>query len=109
MADQSIGSRTPAKGKNFCIQAIVIEAYLTTLDTTAVYLGRLSIRWNGVAIIGPIKASNTSSGALFGVIIPVPGEYILEGDGTKVLDAVCTPDAVTSTVWKVTLIGYERN
>lgn len=108
-ADQEIGSRTPPADKKFCIQAIIIEAYLTTLSTTAVYLGKLSIQWDGSDIFGPFKASNTSSGALFGIIIPIPGEYVLEGDGSKTLSAVCTPDATTSTVWIVTVIGYERD
>lgn len=108
-SNQEIGSRTVPKGKHFCIQAIIVEVYLTTLSTTAVYLGKLSIQWDGSDIFGPFKASNTSSGALFGLVIPIPGEYILEGDGSKKLAAVCTPDQVTSTVWKVTIIGYERD
>lgn len=108
-ADQEIGSRTPADGKKFCIQAIFIEVYLSTISDTAALLGLLSVRWNGSAILGPLQASNTSSGALFGVIIPLPGEYVVIGDGSKKLDAVCTPAAATSTVWKVTIIGYERD
>lgn len=108
-ADQNIGSHTIPVKQNYCIQVIIIEVYLTTLDTTAVYLGSLKVRWGTAVILGPFQASNTSSGALFGLVIPIPEEYVVEGDGSTTLNAVCTPAAVTSTVWKVTIIGYERD
>lgn len=108
-ADQEIGNRPVPKGKKFCIQTIIIEVYYTTLSTTAALLGILKIMWGTDVIIGPFQASNTSSGALFGLVISIPGEYVVEGDGTKTLNAVCTPAAVTSTVWKVSAIGYERD
>ena len=109
-ADQSIGSVTPTNRKKFIIQVIIIEVYLTTLDTTAVYLGTLKLRWGTDDLIGPFMASNTSSGALFGFVVPIPDEGLeVLGDGSKTLNAVCTPDAVTSTVWKVTVIGYEKD
>lgn len=109
-ADQEIGSVTPTSGKVFKIQAIILEVYLTVLDTTAVYLGDLKLRWGTDALVGPFKASNTSSGALFGFVVPIPDEGLeVLGDGSKTLNAVCTPAAVTSTVWKVTIIGYEKD
>ena len=109
-ADQLIGSILVTDGKTFKIQAIIIEVYLTTLDTTAAYLGTLKLRWGTDVIAGPLMASNTSSGALFGIIIIIPDEGLeVLGDGSKTLNAVCTPAAVTSTVWKVTPIGYERD
>ena len=108
--DQLIGSHVVTNGKVFKIQAIIIEVYLTTLSTTAVYLGTLKVRWGTDDILGPFMASNTSSGALFGMVIPIPDEGIeVLGDGSTTLNAVCTPAAVTSTVWKVTIIGYERD
>ena len=74
------------------------------------YLGDLKLRWGTDDILGPFMASNTSSGALFGFIVPIPDEGLeVLGDGSKTLNAVCTPAAVTSTVWKVTIIGYERD
>ena len=109
-ADQSIGSLVVTAGKIFKVQAIIIEVYLTTLSLTAAYLGLLKIRWGTDALAGPFMASNTVSGALFGLVVPIPDEGLeVRGDGSKTLNAVCTPAAVTSTVWKVTVIGYERD
>jgi len=109
-ADQSIGSIVVTDGKTFKVQAIIIEVYFTTLSLTAAYLGSLKVRWGTDALVGPFMASNTASGALFGLIIPIPDEGIeVLGDGSKTLNAVCTPAAVTSTVWKVTIIGYEKD
>lgn len=109
-ADQSIGSVVVTTGKTFKIQAIILEVYYTTLSTTAAYLGTLKIRWGTDDIAGPFMASNTASGALFGLVIPIPDEGLeLLGDGSKTINAVCTPAAVTSTVWRVTILGYERD
>jgi len=109
-ADQQIGSYAPGSGKKFKVQAIIIEVYLTTLSTTAAYLGTLKVRWGTDDLAGPYMASNTVSGALFGILIPIPDEGIeVLGDGSKTLNAICTPASVTSTVWCVTIIGYERS
>lgn len=109
-ADQAIGSYAPTSGKKFKVQAIIVEVYLTTLSTTAAYLGTLKLRWGTDVLVGPFMASNTVSGALFGIVVPIPDEGLeVLGDGSKTLNAVCTPAAVTSTVWKVTIIGYERD
>lgn len=109
-ADQSIGSHTVTSGKKFKIQAIIIEVYFTTLSTTAAYLGTLKARWGTDVITGPFMASNTSSGALFGMIIIIPDEGLeVVGDGSKTLNAVCTPAVATSITWRVTIIGYERD
>ena len=109
-ADQLIGSILVTNGKTFKIQALIIEVYLTTLDTTAAYLGTLKLRWGTDDLIGPFMASNTSSGALFGLVIVIPDEGLeVLGDGTKTLNAVCTPAVATSITWRVTPIGYERD
>lgn len=109
-ADQLIGSVAPSSGKNFKVQVIIIEVYLTALSTTAVYLGTLKIRWGTDVLVGPFMAVNTSSGALFGFVVPVPDEGLeVLGDGSKTLNAVCTPAAATSTTWRVTIIGYEKD
>lgn len=108
-ADQSIGSYTPDAGVKLCLQVIIIEVYYTTLDTTAALLGAIKLIFGTDTILGPFQASNTSSGALFGIVIPLPEEYVLEGDGSKVLEAFCSPALATSIVWKMTLLGYERS
>jgi len=109
-ANQQIGSVAPAAGCIFKIQAIIIEVYFTTLSTTAAYLGIVSVRWGTDTIFGPFMASNTSSGALFGMVVPIPDEGMedLVEEGYP-LNAVCTPASATSTVWRVTIIGYERD
>jgi hypothetical protein len=91
------------------VQVVIIEVYLTTLSTTAAYLGtvHLHIQNNKDLWLGPFQASNTASGALFGIVIPIPeGMDIYNPEN---IQANCTPSSTTSTEWKVTLIGYETN
>jgi len=106
VADQQIGSYTVSDGKTFRIQAVLVEVYLTTLSTTAEYLGTLKLQIGGSDWLGPFQATNTTSGALFGMVIPIPeGVDIAEG---VVIQALCTPAVVTSIKWVVTLVGFER-
>lgn len=106
--NQSVGDYTPEAGKDFIITAIIIQVYYTTLSGTAALLGSLDIQWDGSTIFGPYQASNTSSGALFGFTIPIPTGLRLQGDGSKKLEARCSPAGVTSTRWIVDFIGYLR-
>lgn len=108
-ADQEIGTHTPPADKKFCVQVIIVTAFFTTLSTTAAYLGTIKLKWNGVAITPAFEASNTSSGAIFGVVVPIPGEYVFNGDGEKALQMVCTPAVATSIKWRASIIGYERD
>jgi len=107
-ANQQIGSYTVPNGKIYHIVIIVVEVYYSTPSTTAALQGTLSVRWGTDVILGPLQAVNPSSAAPFGFIAPMPEGYEVLGDGSKTLNAVCTPAAVTSTVWKVSLIGFER-
>jgi len=108
-ADQSIGSSAPTNGKKYVAQAIVIEVTLTTISTTAAHLGTVTVRWGTTAILGPIQASNPSSGAAFGFVVPLPNDgLVYKGDGSTTINAICTPAAVTSTAWKVSILGYEE-
>jgi len=107
-ANQDIGSYKPPAGKDYIVTSIVIQAYLTTLDETAALLGTLKIKWDGSTILGPYQASNTSSGALFGFTITIPKGLRFEGDGTKELEAQCTPVVATAIKWIVEFIGYLR-
>ena len=102
---QSIGSITVSSGKKLRVNCIIIEAFYTTLDTTAAFLGDIRIRLSGSTKLGPYKASNTTSGALFGIIISIPDGWKIDSD--TALDAVCTPAVVTSITWIVNIIGYE--
>lgn len=104
-ANQQIGKYKP-KHSRFYINAIIIEVYLSTLSTTASLLGTISILNNTDTFLGPFEASNTTSGALFGIVIPLGKDIFI--DDTETISAVCTPTTTTSTVWVVTLIGYER-
>jgi len=106
VADQQIGSYTVSAGKTFRIQAVLVEVHFTTLSTTAEYLGTLKLQIGGSDWLGPFQASNTTSGALFGMVIPIPeGVDVAEG---VVIRALCTPAVTTSIRWVVTLIGFER-
>jgi len=106
-ADQLIGSYTVTSGKTFRIQAILIEVYFTTLSTTAEYLGTLKLQIGGSDWLGPFMASNTTSGALFGMVISLPeGVDVAEN---IVIRAVCTPATATSIRWVVTIVGFERS
>ena len=107
-ADQAVGSAIPTNGKRFRIQAILIEVVYTTISTTAAHFGTITLRWGTDVILGPIQASNPSSGAPFGFVIATPKLVEVLGDGSKTVNAICTPAAVTSTVWKVSLIAYEE-
>jgi hypothetical protein len=104
-ADQLIGSYTVPAGRKFRITNVLIEAYLSVLNTTAVYLGTVKLQINGADWLGPYEASNTASGALFGIVIPIPSGVDVEFQ--MKVQALCTPAAVTSTVWTVTLVGFE--
>ena len=107
-ANQSIGSSAPTSGKKYVVQAIIIEVTYTTISTTAAHFGELTVRWGTTAIAGPFQASNPSSGAPFGFVIPIPDTLIETGDGSTTINAICTPAAVTSTKWKVSIIGFEE-
>lgn len=104
--DQLIGQYKVQHSK-LRLQAIIIEVYLSTLSTTAALLGTVHIEvgdkendW-----IGPFEASNTTSGALFGIVIPLP--EAVEVYNPQPIQIKCTPTTTTSTVWVVSLIGYE--
>lgn len=107
-ADQDVGNSTPTNGKKYVVQAILIEVTFTTPSTTEVHLGTITVRWGTTAILGPIQATNPSSAAPFGFIIAIPDTKVLVGDGSTKINAICTPAAVTSTIWKVTVIGFEE-
>ena len=110
-ADQEIGSYTPSEAleTTFVIQTVIIEVYFTTLSTTAALLGKLTIYYppDTVAVVKDLQASNTSSGALFGVVIPIPEGYY-DKYHKRMIKAICTPASVTSTKWIVQLIGYDK-
>lgn len=104
-ANQEIGTRTVTTGKKYVITAIVIEVYRTVVSATAALLGLISIRIDHTAWI-TLQASNNTASSLFGAVISIPL-------GTEVaaaihVDAVCTPADVTSTTWKVNVIGFEK-
>jgi len=104
-ANQEIGTRTVTTGKRYVILAIIIEVYRTTFGTTAAGLGAISIRIGDTAWI-TVYANQTSSGAPFGAVIPLPqGQEVPSGTD---VDAVCTPADTTSTTWKVNVVGYEK-
>ena len=108
-ANQQIGTYTPKVRDHFVIQLIIIEVYLTTLDTTAALLGNLSLYFPKYLeyILKDLQASNTSSGALFGLIIPIP-EGWFEKHYLSEIKAICTPAVATSMKWIVTLLGYDK-
>lgn len=108
-ANQQIGSYTPTVRKHFVIQLIIIEVYLTTLSTTAALLGKMSLYFPTYTeyIIKDIQASNTSSGALFGLVIPIP-EGWFEKHYQAEIKAICTPAVATSMKWIVNLLGYDK-
>jgi hypothetical protein len=87
------------------IRSIIIEVYLATLSTTAALLGTLQVQINGQIWLGPFQASNTASGALFGIVITFPEEIPIENG--QIINALCTPSSTTSTVWVISVIGYE--
>ena len=105
-ADQSIGTSAPTDNKKYVVQAIVIEVTYTAISTTAAHFGTVTVRWGATSILGPIQCSNPSSGAAFGFVVPV--EAIFKGDGSTAINAICTPAAVTSMAWKVSILGYEE-
>lgn len=108
-ANQEIGKYTPKVRSNFVIQVILITVYLTTLDTTAALLGKLSVYFPayGEYIVKDLQASNTSSGALFGLVIQVP-EGWFEKHYQSEIKAVCTPAVATSMKWIVQILGYDK-
>jgi hypothetical protein len=108
-ADQSIGTDTPPANTKYYIQAIIIEVTFTTISTTAAHFGTITVRWGTTAIVGPIQASNPSSGAPFGFVVSIPDTMTFEGDGSTTINAICTPASVTSMVWKVSIIGFEES
>jgi len=108
-ANQLIGSHKPDVRKHFVIQLIIIEVYLTTLSTTAALLGKLSVYFPnyGEYIVKDLQASNTTSGALFGLVIPI-AEGWFEKHHLSEIKAICTPAVVTSIKWIVTILGYDK-
>lgn len=108
-ADQQIGSYTPDVLKHFVIQTIIIEVYFTTLSTTAALLGKLSLYFPKQLdyILKDLQASNTTSGALFGLIIQFPKGYASKHYRSQI-KAICTPAVATSMKWIVQLLGYDE-
>lgn len=104
-ANQEIGTRTVTAGKKYVVLAVVIEVYRTAVSATAALLGLISIRIGDTAWI-TLQASNNIASSLFGAVIPIPeGQEIPTGTD---FDAVCTPADVTSTTWKVNVVGFEK-
>jgi len=107
-ADQKIGNYKPTVRKHFVVQLVIIEVYLTTLSTTPALLGKLTLYFPdyGEYIVKDLQASNTSSGALFGLVIPIP-EGWFEKHHLGEVKAICTPAIATSIKWIVQLLGYD--
>lgn len=104
--DQLIGQYR-VRHRKLRLQAIVIEVYLSTLSTTPSLLGtvHLEVGEKENDWIGPFEASNTASGALFGIVMPFA--ECVEVYNPETIQIKCTPTSTASTVWVVTLIGYE--
>ena len=104
-ANQEIGTRTVTTGKKYVVTAIIIEVYRTVVSATAALLGLISVRIGDTAWI-TLQASNNIASSMFGAVIPIPlGQEVPSATD---FDAVCTPADVTSTTWKVNVIGYEK-
>ena len=108
-ADQLIGNYKPAVRKHFVIQLVIIEVYYTTLSATAALLGKLTVYFPDYLeyIVKDLQASNTSSGALFGVVIPIDQGWFEKHDLSEI-KAICTPAVATSIKWIVQLLGYDE-
>lgn len=101
-ANQTLGTYQ-VQHKKLRIQCIIIEVYLSAPSSTPSLLGTISILNNNDVWLGPFEACNTSSGALFGIVIPLNVEI----ENPETISAVCTPTSTASTVWDVTVIGQE--
>ena len=108
-ADQEIGIYTPATKSHFVVQLIIIEAYLTTLSTTAALLGKLSlyVPTFGEYLLKDLQASNTASGALFGVILQIPMGWF-EKHYRSSIRAICTPATASDIKWIIQIVGYDE-
>lgn len=108
-ANQNIGTYTPPAGEIFRLQAIIIEVHYTTFSAVAAWLGTIEGRWGTNCLTNILQTSNTSSGAIFGLVIAIPTpSFEVLGDGVTTINFRCTPTVVTSITWRVTLIGYRR-
>ncbi len=104
-AEQVVLSHTVTTGKTFYLEAVSVEAYLSSASTVARRLGNVFLEefssspimmwgmWNNTVSIVD-RATHTFSE-------PVP---FTSGN---TLFAVCSPTSGTSTTWRVNFIGYE--
>lgn len=108
-ADQEIGIYTPATKSHFVAQLIFIEVYLTVLSVTAVLLGKLSVYVPTFEeyLLKDLQASNTTSGAMFGVVLQIPQGWF-EKHYRSPIRAICTPAVATSTKWIIQIVGYDE-
>lgn len=108
-ANQEIGIYTPTTKNHFVIQLIIIEVYLTTLSTTAALLGKLSLYVPIFEeyLLKDLQASNTTSGALFGVVLQIP-EGWFEQHYRSPLRAICTPATASDIKWIIQIVGYDE-
>ena len=108
-ADQEIGIYTPATKSHFVVQLIFIEVYLTVLSATAALLGKLSLYVPTYEeyLLKDLQASNTASGAMFGVVLQIPQGWF-EKHYRSPIRAICTPATATSIKWIIQIVGYDE-
>lgn len=107
-ANQEILTYTPDNGVEFVITNEFIQVLLTTVSTTELKLGTITVKWGATEIFGPYIAINPTSCAPYGFDRAIKA-YKLVGDGVTALTVVCTPAVVTSITWIIELTGILRS
>lgn len=98
---------TVPNGKKLIILEGYVEVRKTAPEATLELLGDMSLRWGTAVIKGPITAVNPNSGAPFGFPFSYPEGLSFEGDGSKTLNAVCSPSTAASIKWVIDLTCVE--
>ena len=105
-ADQVVLTFTVTAGKTFYLQYLTLSASLTAIAAGAVVLGTMSLETpSGTKVLterftNPTTSAHTPITLSFNEPIPVAAGAVIR--------VVCTPAAVTSTLFRANLGGYEK-
>lgn len=105
-ADQVVLTYTVTAGKTLYLNAIMVQARLTTLSATASILGTWSLETPSGTKCISFDDLNATTSADVPFIVPFV-EPIPIATGV-VVRIVCTPAAATSMKWQANIIGYEK-
>jgi len=105
-ADQVVLTYTVTAGKTLYLSYLELSAVLTVLSATASILGTISLETPSGTKVLTERMQNGTTSAPDRIVMSFPDPIIVAAG--VVIRVVCTPGAVTSTLWRANFGGFEK-